>query len=55
MIRTIFHRRIDGSPNFRRVPLTLRLSGHSPDTENDTAGDEDGQVVCGRYVNFLMH
>ncbi|KAG7089324.1 hypothetical protein E1B28_011021 [Marasmius oreades] len=43
--------RIEGSPNFRRVPLTLKLvaSGRSsPSDETDfVVGVEDGKMVCG--------
>ncbi|KII85117.1 hypothetical protein PLICRDRAFT_45241 [Plicaturopsis crispa FD-325 SS-3] len=44
--------RIDGSPNFRRVPLTLRLvaSGSSSPhdrTEFIPGNPEDGKMVCG--------
>lgn len=43
----LLNRRIEGSPNFRRSPLTLvsaSLSRNDP-----TAG---GKMVCGRYAKF---
>ncbi|EGO24423.1 hypothetical protein SERLADRAFT_438035 [Serpula lacrymans var. lacrymans S7.9] len=44
--------RIDGSPNFRRVPLTLRLisSGQASPTDRTefvVGGASDGKMVCG--------
>lgn len=46
------NRRIDGSPNFRRVPLTLMLgsSGKSiPEASVAPPLCVDGKMVCGRY------
>ncbi|KAH7925850.1 hypothetical protein BV22DRAFT_1033556 [Leucogyrophana mollusca] len=44
--------RIDGSPNFRRVPLTLQLVSSGASSPADSAefvvgGAEDGKMVCG--------
>lgn len=49
------NRRINGSPNFRRVPLTLRPVSpvsQSPSEEGDVKEYlEDGKMVCGRSVS----
>jgi hypothetical protein len=44
-------RRIDGSPNFRRVPLELRpvRRGDSSPSETDfVSGTREGKWACGR-------
>ncbi|THG97465.1 hypothetical protein EW026_g4541 [Hermanssonia centrifuga] len=49
--------RIDGSPNFRRVPLSLRRvrSGSStPDQSEFVAATEDGRWVCGSGMPTLQ-
>ena len=54
-------RRIEGAPNFRRVPMVLRPvhSGSlSPDGESDFVVEGNGKMVCGRSVfsiNFLRN
>lgn len=50
-------RRIEGSPNFRRAPLALRLvsSPASPGSESDGIDFVAAQAdkwVCGRYVTI---
>lgn len=50
---TYFTRRIEGSPNFRRIPLTLRLVGlrsGTPAGEADFEVDAspNARMVCGR-------
>jgi hypothetical protein len=56
----LLHRRIDGSPNFRRLPLTLRLissvpsSPSSSSTEFIPEGVPDGKMVCGWFVSFIF-
>lgn len=44
-------RRIEGSPNFRRVPLTLRpVSTKGTDAMDFIVEDSaEGKMVCGRY------
>jgi hypothetical protein len=51
-------RRIEGSPNFRRVPLTLQLVSSGSSSPSDSAefivGDVgDGKMVSGRFVGPL--
>ena len=49
----ILHRRIEGAPNFRRVPMVLRPvhSGDSSRNEgNDFVVEANGKMVCGRSV-----
>ena len=49
----LLHRRIEGVPNFRRVPMVLRPvhSGNSsPDEESDFVVEENGKMVCGWSV-----
>ena len=44
-------RRIDGSPNFRRVPLTLRPSASVSTTAHGVEKfvvADNGKMVCGR-------
>lgn len=52
------NRRIKGSPNFRRVPLTLRPvppGSQSPSEEGEFVKEflEDGKMVCGRFVSVF--
>jgi hypothetical protein len=46
------HSRVDGAPNFRRVPLTFSL-----DESGQGLPDLDGKKVCGRSegISFLQH
>lgn len=53
----IFCRRIEGAPNFRRVPLALRLVSKPASSPGSEAQDGidfvaacEGKWVCGRYV-----
>lgn len=50
----LISRRIEGAPNFRRVPLTLRpISSQAPGSDAiDFAVDDSGRgrMVCGRLV-----
>ncbi len=58
VIDTHYLRRIDGAPNFRRVPLSLRLvstpisspGANGADRFDFVAGDNN-KYVCGRCVN----
>jgi hypothetical protein len=55
-----YNRRIEGCPNFRRVPLTLSLSSSGPSTPSADAKDIDGlptidgKMVCGRCVGLFF-
>ncbi|KAH7913592.1 inositol hexakisphosphate-domain-containing protein [Hygrophoropsis aurantiaca] len=51
--------RIEGSPNFRRVPLTLQLVSSGPSSPKDSTefvvgGAEDGKMVCGSGMPTLQ-
>lgn len=49
----LLHRRIEGAPNFRRVPMVLRpvhSGDFSPDEESGFVVDGHGKMVCGRSV-----
>jgi hypothetical protein len=52
------YRRIEGSPNFRRVPLTLRLVSSGSSSPSDivefvTEDAGDGRMVSGRFADVL--
>ena len=54
------YRRIEGSPNFRRVPLTLkstRSTAVSPSDGTEFVIEQTGKMVCGRRVlwNFVFY
>jgi hypothetical protein len=49
----LLHRRIEGAPNFRRVPMILRpvhSGSMSPDEESEFVIEGNGKMVCGRSV-----
>ena len=46
----LLRRRIEGAPNFRRVPMVLHSGNSSLDEESDFAVEKNGKMVCGRSV-----
>ena len=54
----LLHRRIEGVPNFRRVPMVLRPVVHSgnssPDEESSFIVEGNGKMVCGWSVAFNL-
>ena len=49
----LLHRRIEGVPNFRRVPMVLRpvhSGDSSSDEESDFVVEENGKMICGWSV-----
>jgi hypothetical protein len=55
----LLHRRIEGVPNFRRVPMVLRPVVHSgnssPDEESSFVAEGNGKMVCGWSVTFKKY